>query len=401
MMKAKDIKWITSTSLIAALTSSGAFAERSNKQTYENSAQHQNTVQYERSHTQATSEEEWYDPRDWFDGDKIDHEPAGDSKSSWAFWQQDNWEDNYPDSTVLENQSQTRTASGYVWNDEQQKWEKDDSINSNENYNYGTATTNVDGSQLRTRSSQHSENSTMRDNDHRSDSKMKQQHLSGQILAFRKMNLQATDAATPTENIVAKVELNSGKQIVMSLGEKRSLDRLELEKGDSIELSGVGGQVNGEPLFIVKELKFKDRTLQVNRAIQINNASALAQNHSLPASQNTNSQSNEGVYNDRTALSNSTHQHADIRGTVASFELEEKTHANDAMRTATLKMDSGQSHTVAIDKDINAALDQLNLEPGDLIRIEGEHQEMHGEELVVIERIWINGERPQQFSANF
>lgn len=379
-MITKNIKLLASSSIIAALITGSTYGMVS-----KSSPQNKNSAQVQ------TSPEEWYDPRDWFDGDDVDYETVdsnqNDQKADWQFWQNDDWSNDYETASAsdpVDSESDVR----FVYDTTKNEWVRRDQASAK--------TKNMKSKHMEHHSPEYSaidysENSQGSDS---SSSQMQQKYqeetLSGEILAFRKLNLGTSQESDSAEDyIVSKIKLDSGKKIVVSLGEQNSLDQLQLKQGDVVEVKGVKGQVSGQPIFIVTELTTKGKTVAVNQAISMQTNRTHQKSQASKGTTDKN-QSRNSMESDQ--LQNPTR----ISGTVTRFERNTNVSSTDSEQTCRIELENGESHTLIMNSD--RSMKDIKIKQGDEVRIIGERKQMDGKQAVQVKMIWVNGKQQRLVS---
>jgi len=213
-------------------------------------------------------EEEWYDPTDWFNEDsQISYEDDYYSGNYWddnyAYtsspnWNDDTWYDTYDytydynygyDYGLDDGWDYSYPTTVYTWNASDQGWAEDDN-----------ATTSNPGNNSTSEKSSKGENS--KKNKSNSNDR-KGTVLKGTIEGFRRMDL--TTGGRKAEHTFAKLRLESGKSQVVNLGRNLTLDKIDLEKGDTIRVAGKRGSVKGRDTLVATKIKVDGKDYNVGR----------------------------------------------------------------------------------------------------------------------------------------
>ncbi len=83
------------------------------------------------------------------------------------------------------------------------------------------------------------------------------------VQGFRHSTLPQDDGEE-ADFTLAKVDLDNGKTIVISLGERSKVQALELEKGDRVEILGATGRIAGQQVIVAREVRANDNAVRVN-----------------------------------------------------------------------------------------------------------------------------------------
>lgn len=306
--------------------------------------------------------------------------------------------------SIASNNTERDNTPNYGAISSNQSWNKDQESNqSSSGYDrqggniHGDQTAMADEKNKRGHDSQSVSPNPFSD-DQRSTEASQQKDLSGEIVAFRKMELRPQgNSASTEEYIITKMKLDGGEHIVVSLGEKTDLDKLNLEKGDSVELTGVRGHVSGEPVFIAKKLEIGNKTIDVNRAIIVSESEMGSQTASLSGLRNSEKSGSE-TYGAQDQNRYGSDKQARLDGTIKSIQTKSDTKSGEysMTETAELKLENGKTKTVAINS--GNSFEDLNLSKGDKVRIVGQNMKIDGKSVLFIEKLWINGEKADEIS---
>ena len=429
-------KWITAGGAFAAFLTGTALSHADS---------------YEYQTTEGYHEEEWYDPSDWFDDGQWGYDSQtvdfeNDATGDWAFWDNDAfWEDDYD---YDYDSSESDYGSYYSWNDESNSWERN--YGSNETtYDYDPASYMIvystSSNDDRSWSSEKNKDRNWQQRNKSQSKKSKafnQRTLKGEIEGFRHMSLKAKGDSN-REYTVTKVALDSGKKIVINLGEKSRLDSLNLENGDDVKVKGTLGKLNGEPLFIANKVMVDGRTFDVNRAFdninKMDRQNERSQNQSYSSSAYQQNRSSGGYESSENNSDNTTYAHgnndrssdrsgvspyqqnrdssaldfaestsdqvlrsqgkSDVQGTVEAFRSTRIPGTSEDRTLARLRLESGKAITVDLGE--NSSVRGLDLSQGDEVRIKGDMKRVEGRSILKADRIWINGDTVQSFSYNY
>lgn len=190
-----------------------------------------------------TSEEEWYDASDWFDGDDVDYDASQDQNRSYD--QADNRYDNQG------------------WSDNM-----NDEVDGYAVYTIYTVRTNPNGENTW----QESQNNSWRNNANRSASNRDQstfsqqsQQVQGKIKSLE--TVKFSDGSQSKAHCLATVKLDQGPTLLMTLGEKKGLKKLDLEKGDQVTIEGSTGEVGGSLIFVADKISSNGKHAQLDNAM--------------------------------------------------------------------------------------------------------------------------------------
>jgi hypothetical protein len=282
------------------------------------------------------TEDEWYDPGDWFDNNNI--EPAG---TDW--WDNRNWSDSAISGSDTSSQGNNRTVGTttlyyhYYWDPVLVGWTTQD-----ESKNQATR------NQQRNRSD--STQQVRRDQNHSTGTAS----FEGKVDGFKKVSLRSNEGKQDEYTFV-RVRLENGDARVVSLGSRVNLADLDLEKGDRISVSG-------------RNARFDDRDVLVANQIDVNDQTFRIRKQNRPDA----------------------NQQVSIDGTVKEFSKTSIDGAKEKNLLIRLELENGKSCVVDLGK--GTSLSDLEIEKGSKIRLKGEKTKVGGKSLVVARNISVDGD---------
>jgi hypothetical protein len=220
----------------------------------------------------------------------------------------------------------------------------------------------------------------------------------GTLEAFRHTELEDREGREETYSL-ARIRLDSGRRIVMSLGEKAQLDALGLTRGDTVAIVGRTGQVGDRKVIVARRVSAGGRSVEVNGRV----ARALERE----GREDTASQARQQTSPDRSQAqeaSNATPPHGappmSIVGTLAATERASIPGEQDPQLFLRVERDSGAPVTVHLGSVESAAA--LDLETDSRIRVSGSRETIDGQAVLRAERIRVQDEqRELNTSARF
>ncbi len=269
-----------------------------------------------------TASAEWYDPRDWFDDNETESTSDG---QNW--WNDHGWHDRYdytnPMATAL-------PYSYYYWNPVVDQWTIDDSKKPSQNSNAGNqGNRNIDTTTF-----------------------------DGKVDGFKKVKLSNQSGVNEDQSFV-RIRLKNGDSQVISLGSRVDLAELDLQKGDSIKVSGRQTRIDNRDILIAHQIKADGRSLTI-------------------------SEKNRPEFG----------QQVSIEGTVRDYE---RTNLGGNSRDESLivRLEMKEGKNCVVDLGQGTTLQDLDLEKGSKVRIEGEKTQVQGKSLIVARKIRVDGDKTQ------
>ncbi len=299
---------------------------------------------------QTQTGDEWFDPTDWFGGNKTDKaDPAygvydydfnyglGSNFdfaewSSYGRWGYEVWEKNYYDAGHWDRQD---------WNAELGNAGEPDKDVQNFVIYPQARTTRAQGKSPR--AEQPSEGG-----------RGQVSRLNGTIDGLQTVQLRRESGATGPYAI-AKVRLENDKNAVVNLGRFSQVKGLNLKKGDVIEAVGRRGTVGGKTVFVAQRLKAGNRTIDANPVIRL---------------------ADEG--------------RGTVSGTVAEVKQTKAATGSPSHTLLELKLTGGKSATV--DLGPGASVEKIGLQAGERVTVRGQTEQKDGRAVVIPELIKVAGE---------
>jgi hypothetical protein len=409
------------------------------------------------------TQEEWYDPTDWFDGDNYDWEPYYDETWDDYEWN-DTWDYGYDytydydddladDTTEYSydpaNDTWTNTygyygytptytpyAYSYMITYEPLDEDSGDQANRNRqdrNQSQDRARNQSDrrsGDQANQRSNRDSRDrardgtDTNRSRAQDRDRQMESIELRGTVQAFRHTELEEQNGERNTYTL-AKVKLDGGDTIVMSLGEKDRLERLDLRKGDDVVINGSSGRLGGQKVIIAQRVQANGENVRVNgRVARVDgsmrkdreanrmeqrrgdynqqNADRRGDRGNQVASQRGQqrmdrdwqrmhrNRDNQDVNRDRSERT-AGNRRMTLVGTVEDFHSANVPGAREPQSFVRIELENGRSATVLLGTE--KSVKDLDLEDGDYVYIRGTRDTIGGRTVLRAESIRVEGER--------
>lgn len=221
----------------------------------------------------------WWNPADWFDEDQAkyevddkDHYQPGDTKHYSA---PGDFDDNYYQSSNRTNRMENQDFS-----------EADASV-----YTIYTVRSTKDG-----QNSWQSNNSRQGMNN-QSGMSANLNQLSGKIASIQ--NVEFSKGNQTKACSVATVELDQGPTLLMTLGHDASLESLDLEEGDRVQVSGQSGEIGDSLVFVADSIRANGKYAQLDNAVaqiagrNMNSSQRFSQNQGDQNWRNRGSQYNQ------------------------------------------------------------------------------------------------------------
>ncbi len=266
-----------------------------------------------------TASAEWYDPRDWFDDDE--ETEAASEDNNW--WDDRGWHDRYdytnPMATAL-------PYSYYYWDPIVVQWAVIDSD----------------------RASQEPQSSG-------GDSHTIT--FEGKVDGFKKVNLSNKTGRKEDHSFV-RIRLKNGDSRVISLGGRVNLSDLDLNKGDSIKVSGQQTRIDNRDVLVAHQITADSRTFNISK-------------ENRPK----------------------TGEQVSIQGTVRDYE--HVSLSDDSSKNLIVRLEMKDGKSCVVDLGRGTTVRDLNLDEGSKIRIQGEKATKDGKSLIVARRIRVDGDRTQ------
>lgn len=273
-------------------------------------------------------EEEWYDPTDWLNEDN-EISYESDSYDTRGY-------DSY-----------SPYGYGYAWTyDVTPYYDRDEADG---------ATTSSNNRQEDRNQNASSDNNR----DNRSHS-LENARFDGRIEGFKTVNLKSRRGSE--EHSLVKIRLQNDQSRVVSLGSNVDLDTLDLEKGERIQVSGPVARVGDKKVLLADRIRVGNETFRVKDKNQLHPRENRSR-HGGPAT---------------------------VEGTLEDFRRLKMGNSNDSKLFVRLEMKDGGTEVVDLGK--NTSLDELGLEQGDRIRVNGDRREI-SRTVIVARGITVDGEK--------
>ncbi len=291
-------------------------------------------MEYERS--EGLHEEEWYDPGDWFnEDDQVSYE----SDLGATGWNDSNWSDSFWTGHYVDPYTPV-VYTYYTWNPATADWSEDSSSGSSQ-----TAGNAAD----------------------RKRAKQQRSSFSGRIDGFRSIDLTDQEGVREKHSFV-KVTLKDGSSRVLSLGGKTDKGDLSLSTGDEIRATGKVVKVDGRKVLLAK-------------TIQSGGESFTIRDKRQPELSSTGEWKKKSAERNRVTRKGTLEDHTTV-------DLDGKRSQNLIVR---LEMKDGRS--CVVDLGAGTTLDELGLSAGDKIVIKGHRTRVDGKNLLVANRLRVEGEQ--------
>lgn len=170
--------------------------------------------------------------------------------------------------------------------------------------------------------------------------RMGQQHR-GEVTSVRTFHIPEDGK----EHLLARVDLESGRRIVVDLGPEENLRNVRIDEGEMITFTGTPSRINNRPVIAANELRAGGRTVQIHTAMDRGAAGVWGMQDMQGMQQGQNLRQ--------------------VRGEIQSTRTTRIDGAPEPHTLARLELDDGR--TVVIDLGPEQDLQQLNLEEGDEI----------------------------------
>lgn len=295
------------------------------------------------------SEEEWYDPSDWFDGDNIES-----SNKDWS--DNDGWSDSADDadSNAYDNDGTNRASNQARRNQGQ----------------------NRSGNQTARNQQQDRSDRNQQANRKNQDSSMKKASLTGEVDGFKKISLKDSQGKRDEQTFV-RVRLDNDDSRVVSLGSRLILSDLDLQTGDRISVSGRNASIDNRKILVASSIEVDDKVFNIRKG-------------NRPETEQNRSNSKHKRMDSKHSRSDGG-QSVSINGTVKQSS---KTSLSDDMREENLlvrlELENGKS--CVVDLGQNTELSDLDIEKDSEIRVQGKKTKVDGKSLIVARKISVDGD---------
>ncbi len=288
------------------------------------------------------NEDEWYDPGDWFDGNNYERDGSDqygwDDNNTWDESYADNNLDTYDSSTtnttVSDNNTNGVVSSPYYyyWDPVVIGWTTTDPADTKAN------------SQANNKQNKNQQQSGAKD----------MTTFQGKVDGFRKVDLQTRDGKNEQHSFV-RVRLKNGDARVVSLGTRVNMSDLDLEKGDKISVSGKNARIDNRDVLVAKQIQVADQTFRIKEK----NRPQIGESVSI-----------DGTIKDfkKTSLDGSREQNLIVR----------------------MELQSGKQCVVDLGR--GTTLQELDLERGSEVKLEGRKTQVDGKNIIVAQKIRIDGD---------
>lgn len=184
--------------------------------------------------------------------------------------------------------------------------------------------------------------------------------LSGRVDGFRTVKLR-NHRGTSSEHSLIRVRLENGQEAVVDLGTRKSLEDLELQKGDRIRIQGHRGTIDGRTVLMANQIRVGEETFNIQRSRQTSPDHTFA-----------------------------------LRGQVEGYQLVTVGSGEDKQALLKLRLLNGQTVLIDAGKQYEAGdLDLKNLDLMDQVTIKGHRKTANGETVWVVDSIQFDDPRGQ------
>jgi hypothetical protein len=280
------------------------------------------------------NEDEWYDPGDWFDGNNIERDG-----NDYDWWDNRGWSDSYTDTRDRSDSTTVSTVTPYhyyYWDPVVLTWSVADTDDQkmSQSDNSDPADKTASGQDSRSK-----RNAT----------------LEGKVDGFKKVSQRDKDGNASDSSFV-RVRLKNGESQVISLGSRINLAALDLNQGDDIRVVGQTARIDNREVLVARKVEVDGETFRIRQK----NRPDVGQ----PVS---------------------------IQGTVKDFK--RSSLGQDAEDdNLVLRMELKDGKECVVDLGEGTTMQDLNLEKGSTVHLQGRKTKIDGKSLIVARKIRVDGD---------
>jgi hypothetical protein len=228
--------------------------------------------------------------------------------------------------------------------------------------------------------------------------------MEGRIDSFRGANL-SDNRGYRANHTLARLRLENGRTAIVDLGPTQNLQRLNFEPGDRIEVRGQFAQVGDRRVIVAQELKIDDTVTRIRQA-----EGRLGQSASRGYSEDADGRYGYGAQDrqrfdqrptqTRSAQARSSQQRfgeqITLNGRLDGFRhVNLRTQQNERNQHSLVRVRLENGRSAIVDLGPKKDLDDLNLQTGKPISIQGRRGTIDGRSVVHANRIRFDGETHQ------
>lgn len=286
----------------------------------------------------SADEDEWYDPSDWFDGNNV--ETAG---TDYDWWDNRGWYDTY------DYYDYYTPYYSYYWDPVVTGWTRYE-VQSDSNSSSSNVSNNSNNSNDSSASNRSGSNNRSSGKDRG------MTRFEGKVDGFKKVNL-TTQSGQDEEHSFVRVRLRNGDSQIISLGSRVNVADLDLSKGDRIEVSGKSSRIDNRDVLVAHRIETGGET-----------------------------------FNIREKNRPETGQQVSVQGKIEDYR---QTSLSDNAREQNLivRLEMKDGKNCVVDLGQGTSLQDLDLEEGSNIRLEGEKTQVDGKSLIIARKIHVDGEK--------
>lgn len=324
--------------------------------------------EYEWQAGEGYHEEEWYDPSDWFNDDDMVSYEYDNTYYNDAYWADDSlaYDDwTYDTYDPLGNDGWYDTydyddyvyTDAYTWDPVEMTWVVD--ATGPNQATAGTQRTQQDrDTARRNQRNQQNRDTARRDRGQQAEAARRSEQsqsgdsviISGTVAGFKKVDLRQ-EGRVPESHQLIKVMMKTRDPVVVNLGPKTGLDKLELERNDQVRIQGSKASINGRQVVMAKKITIDGDSHTIEKATRNLSVSGTLE------------QARRARIEGRDHL-------------IARLQLQDK-------------------DDILVDLGPDAQLRDFNLEQGDSVRIRGTRSAIQGKSVLIANQISVEGEKTQ------
>lgn len=199
-------------------------------------------------------------------------------------------------------------------------------------------------------------NNRSRQSDSQSSANQGMKRVTGEIDGFKSIKLKNQEGRSEEHSFV-RLKMQDGRRLVVGLGpDTRSLQQLDLNQGDVLGIHGKNTKIDGRKVLMADKIR-------------------VAKSREGLKSKSGTGGSNQSV---------------NLSGEVDGFRKASLGSGQQSQQTiARVRLDRGKSALVALGTD--TMVRNLDIKSGDRIKIKGHNKQINGQQLIVANRILVNG----------
>jgi len=174
--------------------------------------------------------------------------------------------------------------------------------------------------------------------------------IQGQVQGFREVSIRRGQGV-PQDHTWVRLQLEGGYEAIIDLGPEKDLSDLEMERGDTIQVSGRHASISGQNVLIADRIRVGGETINIDRQ--------------------KSKQEVSGKIRDFSEVNISNSEYEDYL-------------------VVRLQMEDGKEVTAALGKD--ASIDDFDIQKDARVKIQGERKVVDGRPILIARKVTIEGD---------